>query len=103
MRRKVRHGVPALRGAGPRAGFAQDAADCAGSQPVTESGQFALDSAVPPSRIFLCQAQNQAANLFGYRWTPCPVWVGPLLLDQTAVPGQECGRRDDAACPERAW
>jgi hypothetical protein len=57
-------------------------------------GSCRLPRGVPVGRVhpgfggapignFLCQAHNQVADLLGDGRTPHPVWVGPLLSDQT--------------------
>jgi hypothetical protein len=62
-----------------------------------------LDAAMTPPGIFLSQANDQFANLIVDRWAAGPVRVGPLLLHQSAVPGQQGAWGDDAMRPMLAW
>ena len=49
-------------------GGGQDPADGAGAHAVPEPGQFALDSAMSPGGILLCQVQYQLTDLLADRW-----------------------------------
>jgi hypothetical protein len=44
---------------GPQACRSEDAADGAGADVVSESGELALDAAVSPARVFLCKADKE--------------------------------------------
>jgi hypothetical protein len=81
---------------GPEAGSGQDAADRARAQAMSKPDQFALDAAVTPGRILLRQAQHQIADLVTERRAAGLVWIGPLLGDQAAVPGQQRAGGNDA-------
>jgi hypothetical protein len=50
------------------AGRGQDAADRAGADTVAEPEEFALDAPMAPSRVFLCEADDQVADVRGDRW-----------------------------------
>jgi hypothetical protein len=80
---------------------AQEPADRAGTHSVTQPGEFTLDATVSPSRILLRHKKNQGTDLLGDRRASCPVWVRPFPPDQTPVPGQQRGWRDDPMPPQR--
>jgi hypothetical protein len=69
---------------------------------VAESDKFTLDPAVPPERVLPCQTQHQSPDVVGDRWAARPVGVGPVSGDQSTVPGQQRGRRDDPMGLQRA-
>jgi hypothetical protein len=46
----------------------QDPPNRAGAYAVSETDEFALDPAVAPGRVFLCQAQHQGPDLVIDRW-----------------------------------
>lgn len=75
----------------PEAGSSQDAADRTCTQAVSEPGQFAVEAAMAPGRILVCQAQHQVAELVADRWAVRLVGIGPFSGDQAAVPGQQGG------------
>jgi hypothetical protein len=80
----------------PEAGSGQDPADRADAQAVSEPEQFALEAAVAPRRVLVCQAQDQVAEFVADWWAARLVGVGPFSGDQVAVPGQQRRRGDDA-------
>jgi hypothetical protein len=80
---------------GPEAGGGQDAADRARAQAMSQPDQFALDASVSPGRILLSQAQHKVMDLVAEGWAAGLVWIGSLLGDQAAVPGQQRSRGDD--------
>jgi hypothetical protein len=49
-----------------------------------------------PIGDFLCEADDQVADVRSDLWTARPVRVGPLPCEDLAVPGQQRGRGDDA-------
>jgi hypothetical protein len=89
-------------GCRPEPGCREDASDGAGADPVAQADQLTLDPAVPPGRILFGQAQHQVADLAADRRTAGPVRVGPVPLDQPAMPGQQRRRGDDPVCPQPA-
>jgi hypothetical protein len=48
-----------------------------------------LDTAVPPPRVLPGQPPDQLADLLRDRRAPGGIRVGPLLLDQAPVPGEQ--------------
>jgi hypothetical protein len=98
--RNVRQWVSVPRGAGPHACRGQDAADGAGADVVSESGELALDAAVSPSRVLPCQPDDELAGLAVDARAARPVRVGPFSGDQASVPGQECGGGDEAVAAQ---
>jgi hypothetical protein len=70
-------------------GGGQDPAHGAFADPVAESGEFALDAPMTPTRVFPRQPDDQIADLSGDRWTSDLLRVGPMPFDYTAVPGQQ--------------
>jgi hypothetical protein len=77
-------------------GSGQDSADRSGAQAVAEPGEFAVEAAVAPGRVLVCQAQDQVAELIADWWAARLAGVGPFSGDQAAVPGQQRSRGDDA-------
>ena len=55
-------------------GGGQDPPDGAGTDAVAESGEFAVDAAVAPGRVFPCQAQRQSPDFVGDRWGGLTGW-----------------------------
>ena len=74
----------------------QDAADGAGSDVVSESGEPALDAAMSPTRVLSCQPDDRLTDLSVDPRPARPARIGPFLGDQASVPGQEGGRCDEA-------
>jgi hypothetical protein len=80
---------------GAEAGGGENPADRTRAQVVSEPDEFALDAAVAPGRILLCQAQHHVPDLVTDRWAAWPVGIGPLFPDQAPVPGQQGRWSDD--------
>jgi hypothetical protein len=80
----------------------QDAADGAGADVVSEAGELALDAAVSPPRILSCQPEDELAQLAVDARTTGRARVGPLLGDQTSVPGQQGGGCDESVVAQFA-
>jgi len=78
----------------------QDAADRAGADMVSESGELALDAAVSPARVLLCQADDELTKLTVEARATGRVRVGPSLADQPAVPGQQGGGGDQTVAAQ---
>jgi hypothetical protein len=55
----------------------QDPADRAGTDPVAEAAQFALDPAVAPARVLPRQLQDRDVDLGGDRRPAGAAWLGP--------------------------
>jgi hypothetical protein len=79
-----------------------DAADCVGSDVVSESGELSLDAAVSPPEVLLCQADDQFAELVFDGWSSRRVRVSLFLCDEAAVPGQERGGCDESVATQLA-
>lgn len=61
-------------------------------------GQFALDPAVAPVRVLVCQPENEGGRALGdARSTRTAVWVAPALGDEVPVPAQQGCRLDEEA------
>jgi hypothetical protein len=61
----------------------------------TEAVQLADDSLVAPTRVLPRQPNNQLTDLDA-DWRPAdPTRVRPAVRDQTAVPAQQCRRRNE--------
>ena len=56
---------------------------------MAELEQLALDPLVSPAVILGGEPLNQYGDLGADRRPSCPVWVGPLTCDETAVPAQD--------------
>ena len=67
----------------------QDPADRGRADPVAEFQQFALDPLVPPAVVLGGKPFDQRGDLGADRRPSCPVGVGPLASNQTAVPAQD--------------
>jgi hypothetical protein len=80
----------------------QGPADRAGADMVSESGELALDAAVSPARVLLCQADDQLTKLAVEARATGRVRVGPSLGDQAAVPGQQGGGGDQTVAAQFA-
>ena len=63
---------------------------------MSEPEEFALEAAVAPRRVLVCQAQDQVAEFVTDWWAARLVGIGPFSGDQAAVPGQQRRRGDDA-------
>jgi hypothetical protein len=56
---------------------------------VSESAEFAVHAPEAPSAVLGTESDDEDAKFVGYRW---PSWrgeLGPLLLHQSLVPGEE--------------
>ena len=83
-------GCPAWGGREP--GRGQDPADRSRADATPQAEQFTLDATAPP-RVLPGQPPNQLTDLLRGRWAPGGVRVGPLVLDQAPVPGEQGPRR----------
>jgi len=63
---------------------------------VPESDEFALDAAMPPTRILPGKSDDQFAQLIINHGPSWPVGVRPFPGDQTAMPRQQRAQRHDA-------
>ena len=67
----------------------EDPANRGRAHPVAELEQLALDPLVSPARVLGGEPLHQRGDL-GADWRPsCPVRVGPLAINQAAVPAQD--------------
>ena len=85
---------------------AQDLPDGGRRDSYAEFRQFAMDPAVSPQRILLCQANGKAGDALGRRRAAglAPLARAVLLRGQLAVPGQQRrgrDRKDLAPAPAR--
>jgi hypothetical protein len=80
----------------------QDAADGAGSDVVSESGELALDAAVSAARVVPGQPDDELAQLGTNAWATGRARIGPFLGDQALVPGQEGGGGDESVATQLA-
>jgi hypothetical protein len=81
-------------------GRLQDPPDGRGSHLNGELADLALDPWVPPSRILPSQPHDEGSDLRIDGWSAGPaVRVGPLPLDQLAVPAEQSLRRDQERRP----
>lgn len=96
------HWVSASIGAGPTQASARMRRMVPAATRWPRPDQLTLDFPVPPRRVLLRQAQDESADLTADRWSACLVGVGPVPLDQTAMPGQQCRRSDDPMRPQLA-
>lgn len=78
---------PASRGA--ESGGAQDTADGGCADRVTEAVDLAVHAAEAPQRIVGADPDDQIAEFFGDRWAPSRGGLGPFLLYQALVPGEQ--------------
>ena len=54
-----------------------------------------------PQRGFcLASRRTSFTDLLREGWASGGIWVGPLVLDQAPVPGEQCAGRHDAVQPE---
>ena len=67
---------------------------------MAEAKELALDTPVSPPRVFSGQLDGQLADLIGDQRASRRVRVGPLLLDQPPVPGQQGARCHDPMQPK---
>jgi hypothetical protein len=96
VRRKVRQLVSVRPWCGAEAGGGEDAADGSLADVVPEPGEFSLDAAMPPPRIFPGQPGDQVTEFVVDRWASWSVGVGPFSCDETAMPCQQRAGCDDA-------
>jgi hypothetical protein len=72
----------------------------AGRDPVSQTGQLALNPSVAPARILPGQAQHQGTDLGFDRWPArCAVRVGPMSGEQLPMPAKEGGRANKRTRP----
>jgi len=75
----------------------QEHSDRGGRDLDAELKEFALDAAIPPTRVLFGHLQDQGLDLLSDRW---PSTAGlsleccPLAPDQLAMPAQQGGRRE---------
>jgi hypothetical protein len=71
-------------------GGAKDLPDGRGADPVAESGEFAVDAAIPPGRVLGGQPQDQRADAGGDGGSArAGVRGGPPASDEVSVPAQD--------------
>ncbi|WP_246107765.1 hypothetical protein [Saccharothrix saharensis] len=79
------------------AGVVQDLPDRRMGDPVAESSQFALDSAVAPPWVLPGEPQHERLDRRSCRWasdaSTCTRLI-PLAAQESAVPGEQSGGRD---------
>jgi hypothetical protein len=68
-----------------------------------QAGQLALNPSVSPPRILAGQAYDQVTYFLWDRRAAGAARVGPVPLDQSAMPGQQGARRHDPMHPKPAW
>ena len=91
-------GRTAWRGREP--GRGQDPPNRSRADAMPESEEFALDAPVPPAGVLPGELPDQFADLIRDRRAPGGVRVGPLVLDQTPVPGEQGPRCHDPVQPK---
>jgi hypothetical protein len=79
----------------PETGRGQNPADRTRAETVSEPNEFALDASMAPGRILLRYARHEVADLLTDGWAVGPGWIGPLLGDQAAMPGEQSGWSND--------
>jgi hypothetical protein len=75
---------------------AEDPPDGCRAEVVAEPREFAVHTAVAPGGVLPGQPQDQVADLLAGRRAAGLARVGPLALDEAAVPGEQRARRDQA-------
>jgi hypothetical protein len=68
----------------------------------SETGELALDAAVPPARVLPYKAEDELAEFAVDARAATPARVGPFLSDQAPVPGQESSGGDEAVAAQFA-
>jgi hypothetical protein len=82
----------------------KDLPDRGGPDLVAESGEFAVDAAIPPCRILGGQATDQAAESGGDGGSTGSCRLGgPAAGDQLVVPAQDGGGRDEQPEASADW
>ena len=89
---------PAGRGREP--GCGQDPPDGSRADAIAEAEELTLDAPVPPPRVLTGQPPDQLADLLWDRRTSGGVRVGPLVLDDAPVPGEQGAGRHDPVQPQ---
>src|SRR6202035_1694441 len=58
---------------------------------MTQIGQRSLDSPIPPTAVFFCEAHHQIFDLLGFSRSPAAPFSAAIILlrDQPAMPGQQ--------------
>src|SRR5258708_2920957 len=80
---------------GAESGLREDPADRALTDSMAKTEELALDPSVSPSRVLPRQPYDQVTDLVGDRWSSGLARIGPLPLDQPAMPGQQGAGRHD--------
>jgi hypothetical protein len=62
-----------------------------------------LDTAVPPPRVLPGQPPDQFADLLRDRRASCGIRVGPFVLDDVPMPGEQSAGRHDPVQPQAFW
>jgi hypothetical protein len=68
-----------------------------------EAVQLTGDPQVAPARVFPRQPNNQLTDLAADWRSADPTRIRPAVRDQTAVPAQQCRRRNEERPPTRPW
>jgi hypothetical protein len=90
-----------LRG-GINPGTREKRPDHAGSDPVAQPAQLAMDPAVAPGRVLCGQSQHQVADLDGDRRPAASARIRPPSTDQVPTPPQQRARLHEQAAPQPA-
>src|SRR5205823_15116249 len=64
-----------------------------------EPGEFAVDTAVAPSRVLRSETDDRCACFGDGRWPAGPLGIGPVLRDEPAMPTQDRVRSDEEDRP----
>ena len=67
---------------------------------MAETEEFALDAPVPPPWVLPGQPLDQFAEIIRDWWASGGVRIGPFVLDQAPVPGEQGARRHDPIGPK---
>jgi hypothetical protein len=93
---ELRPGRPGPARCGVDARGVEDGPYGGGADDVAESGEFAVDAPVAPSRILGGQAHDQGTDTSGNRGSARRgARGGPAAADEVAVPAQDGGWRDE--------
>jgi hypothetical protein len=81
-------------------GRGQDPPDRSRADPVSEAEELTLDATVPPPRVLPGQSPDQLPDLLRNRRAPGGFRIGPLVLDQAPVPGEQGAGCHDPVQPQ---
>ena len=100
LRRKRQPGGVCLPGCRATAVGAQDAPHGRLAEPIAQTDEFVMYSAIPPPGVFSGEPGDEFADLLVRRRATWPVRVSPPAGHQATVPGQQRGRRDQSVHPQ---